>query len=162
MAVPDRAVDSVVARRLTDVAQNRRAVGDRLRLRPRPEGVAEGEHVRVRPDPRIAEEVPRSAQVLARLEDREALARKPPPQVACGPHARQPRADDQDVDVLDRIHACASHGLPGYGRPPPRGLVLTSVWPQSHIGAHRRISMSSTHPLPTPPAIAKTIAAATQ
>ena len=59
---------------LADVREDRRAVGDRLVARPRPEREAERVHVRVGADARIAEQVPRAADALARLEDRVASA----------------------------------------------------------------------------------------
>src|SRR5215204_788367 len=49
------------------VAEDRRAVGDGLGLPPGAERVAEREHVGVRANPRIAEEIPGPAHVLAGL-----------------------------------------------------------------------------------------------
>ena len=96
----DRPVDAVLARRVADVLADRRAVCDRLRARPRPERVAEREHVRVRSDAGEAEQVPRPADRVARLEDREGLARAALPQPAPGADTGETGSDDQDVDVL--------------------------------------------------------------
>ena len=103
------AVDAALAGGVADVAQDRGAVGDRLRLGPRPEAVAERVHVGVGADPGVAEEVPGAADPLARLEDRVALAGTALLQVMGGADAREPGADDQHVDMLKR------HGvrLPG-------------------------------------------------
>ena len=70
-AVPeaDVAVDAELGHGLPQVGEDRRAVGDRLGRRPRLEPVAEGVHVAVRAHARIAEEVPRAADVVAPLED---------------------------------------------------------------------------------------------
>ena len=72
---PDVPVDPVLARRVADVIQDRRAVDDRARPGPRAERVAEREHVGVGAGAGEAEEVPRPADRLARLEDGERLAR---------------------------------------------------------------------------------------
>src|SRR5207244_2662734 len=85
-------------------APDRGAVGDRLGLRPRPEPVAERVHVGVRADARVAKQVPRAAEALARLEDRVRLAGTAVLQVVRGADAGQPGADDQHVEVVeDRI-----------------------------------------------------------
>src|SRR5262249_14188915 len=72
MAEPDLAVDAVLGRGLAHIIENARAVGDRLRLGPRLEGIAEREHVAVGADAGIAEEIPRAADRLPALEDRKA------------------------------------------------------------------------------------------
>ena len=105
MAVADPGVDAVVARDLADVGQDRRAVGDRLGVLPRPEGVAQRVHVGVRADAGIAEQIPGAAAGLARLEDGVALARALVLQVPGRADARQARAHDQDVEVF-AISAC--------------------------------------------------------
>ena len=98
--VADLVVDSVLGRGLVDVLADRGAVRDRLRLLPRAERVAEREHVGVRPDARVAEQVPRAAHGVARLEDGEALAGAPRAQMGARADAREPGAGDQDVVVL--------------------------------------------------------------
>src|SRR4051794_23621072 len=57
-AVADPRVDAVDPSRLADVLQDRGSVRDGLLPGPRPEAVAQREHVRVRPDPGVAEQVP--------------------------------------------------------------------------------------------------------
>src|SRR5205814_561276 len=100
MVEADVAVHAELLGGVAHVAEDRRAVGDRLRLRPGPEAVAEREHVRVRADARIAEQVPGAPQRVARLEDRVGLARGVALEMAAGRHARQPGTDDQNVNVL--------------------------------------------------------------
>ena len=70
MVEADLPVDAVVDGGLANVIQNVGPVGDRLRLRPRLERVAEREHVRVGADAGIAEQVPGAADAVAPLEDR--------------------------------------------------------------------------------------------
>ena len=88
-------------------------VGDRLRLRPGPERVAEREHVGVRADARVAEQVPGAADRLARLEDRVALAGALGLQVVGGADAGEAGADDQDVEVLGSLIAIGESGEGG-------------------------------------------------
>src|SRR3954451_17985779 len=102
----------VLARGVLDVAADRGAVGDRLRVRPRPEGVAEGEHVRVRADTRVPEEVPGAADRAAGLQDRVRLVRAVLLQVTGGADAGQAGADDEDVHVLG-CHALLQLTVPG-------------------------------------------------
>ena len=92
--------DAVLPGGVLDVVADRLTVGDRLRVLPRPEGVAEGEHVRVRPDAGVAEQVPGSADGAPGLQDRVGLPRAVLLQMAGGPDAGQAGADDQDVHVL--------------------------------------------------------------
>src|SRR6185436_20895032 len=63
---PDVTLHAVVARRGADVLADRGSVGDRLALLPRAEVVAERVHVGVRADARIAEQVPRAPDGVAR------------------------------------------------------------------------------------------------
>ena len=100
MVEADVAVDSVLSRRLADVLQDRPAVDDRLRSRPGAERVAEREHVRVRADAREAEQVPGAPDRVARLEDRERLARAALLHAAAGPDTGEAGPHDQNIDVL--------------------------------------------------------------
>src|SRR5207249_1793170 len=61
---------------------------------------AQGVHVRVRADAGIAEEVPRPADVVARLEDGVRPIRTARLQMVAGADAGDPGADDQHVEVL--------------------------------------------------------------
>src|SRR6478609_6326288 len=101
MMKADFFVDAILDRRLPNVIEDVRPVGDRLRLRPRLERVAEREHVGVGADPGVLEEVPGPAAALAPLEDRIALAGAVGLEVDGGADAREAGADDQDVEVLD-------------------------------------------------------------
>ena len=71
----DVPVDAELGDGLAQVVHDRRAVGDRLGRRPRLEPVAERVHVAVGPHARVAEQVPRAADVVAALEDRVAATR---------------------------------------------------------------------------------------
>ncbi len=51
------------------VLQNGRPAGDGLRLFPGPKGIAEREHVRIRPKPGVAEQVPGAAEIVASLRE---------------------------------------------------------------------------------------------
>ena len=102
MAIADLLLDPVLARGLAHVGEDRGPVGDRLLRRPRFEAVAERVHVGVRADPRVAEEVPGAAEVLARLEDRVAAARAALLQVPGGADPREAGADDQHVEMFGR------------------------------------------------------------
>src|SRR4051794_33608715 len=97
---PDRVADAVLVGGLVDVLANRGPVGQRARLLPRAEVVAEREHVGVRADARVAEQVPGAADRPARLQDCEGPPRAGHLEMAAGADPGQPSADDQDVDVL--------------------------------------------------------------
>src|SRR5947209_1470514 len=98
MAVTNLLVDAVLGRGLAHIIEDARAVGDRLRLGPRLEGIAEREHVAVGADAGIAEEIPGAADGLASLEDDEALARTFRLQMIARSDAGQAGADDEDVE----------------------------------------------------------------
>jgi hypothetical protein len=99
----DRLLDAVLASGVDDVAADRGPVGDRLRVGPRPEGVAEGEHVGVRPDARVAEQVPGAADRVPRLEDGEALVGALLAQVAGGTDTGETGPHDEDVEVFGGV-----------------------------------------------------------
>ena len=96
----DPAVDAPIARRVTDVLEDRRPVGDGLGVLPRPKRIPQGVHVGVRADPRVAEQVPGAADGLARLQDRVALPRAVGLEVMAGADPGQAGAHDQHFDVL--------------------------------------------------------------
>ena len=99
MIETDLALDAVLARGLAHIVQNARTVGDRLRLGPRLERIAQRIHVAVGADAGIAEQIPGAADGVAAFEDRVALARTILLQVIARADARQARADDQYIDV---------------------------------------------------------------
>src|SRR6202048_3543545 len=100
MAIANLLVDAVLARGLADIIQDPRPVGDRLRLGPWLERIAEREHVAVGADAGIAEQIPGAADAVAALEDHKTLARTFLLQVKTRADAGQPGADDQDVEML--------------------------------------------------------------
>src|SRR6202020_815788 len=63
------AIDAVGSGGFGQIAQNRGAVGDRLRIVPWTKRVAECRHIRVRANARIAKEVPGAPDRVTRLED---------------------------------------------------------------------------------------------
>ncbi len=69
-AVTNMLVDTVTPRGLGDVPQDRGPVGNGFGIAPGLEGISEGEHVRIRADPRIAKKIPGTAHRLARLDNR--------------------------------------------------------------------------------------------
>src|SRR5690349_3310840 len=99
-AVVSETVDPVLAGGLADVVEDRRAVGDRLLVGPRLEGVAERLQIGVRADAWVAEEIPGTAGDGAPFEDRVGLAGQLGLQVIGGADAGQAGTDDQDVDVV--------------------------------------------------------------
>src|SRR5581483_7565881 len=101
VAEADPAVYAVLACRLADVAQDGRAIGDRLRPRPRLESVAQREHVRIRAHARVAEQVPCSADAVASLENGEVPPGAFPAEMAGCTDAGRTGADDQDIGVAN-------------------------------------------------------------
>jgi len=98
------ALDIVLGGRRSNVVEDRCAVCDRLRLRPRLERVAERVHVRVRANARVFEEIPGAAEILASLQDHVALVGAAVLQMPGRADSRDARSDDDDVDKF-------SHGV---------------------------------------------------
>ena len=107
--IANQAIDAVLAGGFLDIATNRRAVGDGLRLAPGLEVVAECVHVRIGTDARITKQVPGTAHGLASFENGEPLARAKALEVAGGADSGQAGADDQDIQMLGG-HDSASLG----------------------------------------------------
>src|SRR5882724_1940520 len=124
MVEADLLVDAVVGGSLADVIQNSRPVGDRLRLGPWLERIAQREHVAVGADAGIAEQIPGAADAIAALEDRVALARAFRLQVIARADAGQPGADDQHIDMI---------GLRGRVHVPPCRHGRTSFRPSTSL-----------------------------
>jgi hypothetical protein len=112
----DVPVDAGLGGGIANVAEDCRAVRDRLGLRPRPEPVAEGVHVGIGPHPGIPKQIPRPPDGGARLKNRVRLAREGRLQVVGGADAGQAGADDQHVDVVVTLSFCRPNS---YGTPPP-------------------------------------------
>ena len=109
MVEADFLVDAVLGGGLAHVIQNPRPVGDRLRLGPRLERIAQREHVAVGADAGIAKQIPGAADAVAALEDDVALAGAFLLQVKTRADAGQPGADDQDIDMFG-LRGCF-HGV---------------------------------------------------
>ena len=110
VAVADALVDAVLRCGLADVAEDRRAVGQRLVALPGTEPVAQRVHVGVRAHARVAEEIPGAATGLARLEDRVAATRDVGGEVAGRADPGEPCPHDQDVDVVRGLRHAVSLG----------------------------------------------------
>ncbi len=85
---------------VADIAEDRGSVGDPTGILPGAEGIAHREHVGVRADAGIAEQVPGAPDLLTRLEDRDRGTGEGAAQVAGGADPRQAGAEDQHVEVL--------------------------------------------------------------
>src|SRR3954454_13598796 len=137
MVEADLPVDAVVDRGLADVVQNPRPVGDRLRLGPRFERVAERVHVGVGADAGIAKQVPGAADAVAALEDHVALARALLLQVIARANAGQAGADDEDVEMFCRI---GHDDLPAFRCNGQQGEIATR-----NVGLPRRYRLYRNH-----------------
>src|SRR3954470_15458884 len=93
-------VDAVIGGGVADVIQDPRPVGDRLRLGPRPERIAQREHVRVPADAGITKQIPGAADTIAPLENGVALAGALLLQMIARADAGQASADDQHIEML--------------------------------------------------------------
>src|SRR3954471_2879654 len=122
MIEADLPVDAFFRRGVAHVVEDLRPIGNRLRLGPRPERIAQREHVAVGAYARITEQVPGAADAAAALEDRVSLARALGLQMVTGADAGQAGADDQDVDVL-AFHGRSRWMLPAVFPP----LVVASI-----------------------------------
>ncbi len=98
----DPVAKTVLNRRFLNVVADGAALGDAEIARPRPEAIAEGEHVAVRAHAGVAEQVPCPADPLAPFEDHEALAGAALAEVMPGADAGDPGANDQMVDIDHR------------------------------------------------------------
>ncbi|MNO95171.1 hypothetical protein D3C76_868050 [compost metagenome] len=102
-----------------DVLANGRSIGEHLQFVPGTELIAKTEHVRIRTNTRIAEQVPGSAQLLAPFQDGQFLVGKCTLYMARRADAGEAGANDQDVEML-RFHGslqrpflfCESHIAP--------------------------------------------------
>src|SRR5262245_26330244 len=84
VAKPDVFAQAEFVDRLLQIVQDDVPVGNRLAVRPWLEAVAEGGHVRVRPDAGVLMQAPGAAYRVATLDDRERRARTEGLQVVCG------------------------------------------------------------------------------
>ena len=100
MMIANVLLDAVLGRGLPHIVQDARPVGDRLRLGPRLERIAEREHVAVGADAGIAKQIPGAADAIAALEDDVALAGAFLLQMKARADARQAGADDEHVEMF--------------------------------------------------------------
>ena len=132
-------VDAVIGGGLADVIQNPRPVGDRLRLGPRPERIAQREHVGVGSHAGIAKQIPGAADAIAALEDSVGFARAFLLQMIARPDAGEAGADDQDVEVFGLMwrfpRGFRSENTFIHGPDPPAGPkpLRRGVGPPIHV-----------------------------
>src|SRR6201993_445637 len=100
---PDVLIDAVLARRIGYVLPDVAAVGDHLGPRPRLPREAQREDVAVRPNSRIAEQVPRPAETRASLQDRVAQMRVLLADAVRSTDAGNPGTDDQHIAELPLV-----------------------------------------------------------
>jgi hypothetical protein len=105
----DVGVDAVLRGGLPQVGQNLVRRRDSVLVAPRLELVAEGVQIGVRPNPRIAEEIPRATGRAAGFEDGVGPAGVLLLQVVRRSDTGDACANDQDVDVLD-VGGGVGHG----------------------------------------------------
>src|ERR1700722_15630344 len=108
MAIADVLLYPELVRGIADVFEDRGSISDRSGFLRGVERVAEGEHVRVRADPWVSEEVPSAAQIGPALEDDEGLPGAVGLQPVGGADAGQPCSDDQDIEMV-RGHMPSSY-----------------------------------------------------
>ena len=96
----DTPVDAVGPRGLAHIAEDVGTVGDRLVALPGAEREAQRRHVRIGADTGVAEQIPRPADRVARLEDRVAQLGIAGLDAVARIDAGESRADDQHVDML--------------------------------------------------------------
>src|SRR5207244_1007150 len=108
---PDVAVDALLSSHVLDVPEYGAAVRDGLVARPGTELVAEREHVGVRADTWVAEQVPGATDGIAGLEDGVAGPGALGLHVVASADAGQPRAHNENVDVLARHDRCPQTAL---------------------------------------------------
>ena len=92
--------DVVGLRGLGQILANGGAVGQYLIAIPGAKAVAEGEHIGIRANPRVAKQVPGATDARAALQNRKFLLRAVPHQVAGGADTGQAGADDQGFEML--------------------------------------------------------------
>jgi hypothetical protein len=128
VVVADVVADAVLVQGVAQVGQDAVTGGDRLLVLPGLEVVAEGVEVGVRPDPRVAEQVPRSAEGGAGLEHGEGLAGVLGAQVARRADTGDAGPYDEHVEVLaGRPSAAHERLLPPV--PEGRRALVESVQP---------------------------------
>ena len=103
MVEADLLTDPELVDRFVQVVEDRRAVGDRLRVAPRLELEAQRVHIAVGADTGIAEKVPGATECRPSLEDRELAVGAHGLQVVGRRNTGDAGADDDDVEVLGRV-----------------------------------------------------------
>jgi hypothetical protein len=100
MIEPDVAVDAGLLRRIADVIEDRRAVRNRFRIRPRAKRIAHRVHVGIRANARIAKQIPCAADGSPAFEDRKRLSGTVALQMMRGADAGQPGAYNDHIEMF--------------------------------------------------------------
>ena len=103
MTEVDVGSEVVLGDRFLEILEDLLAVGDRVVARPRLERVRERMQVGVRANAGIPEQVPRAADGVPRLDDRERLVRQLRLEVVGRADPGNAGADDEDLDVSVRV-----------------------------------------------------------
>jgi hypothetical protein len=101
-------IDARFARRIHNVAPDRRPIGDRIGIRPGAKGVSQRVHVGIRAHARKSEQIPGAADDIARLENSVRRGRTAALQMDGGPYTRESRADDQNIERLNHRYPSVS------------------------------------------------------
>src|SRR5262249_62248724 len=101
--------------------------------------IYEREHVGVRADPGIAKQVPRAADRIAGLEERETLARTFCLEAVRSADSRQPSTDDQHIEVVGHEPAF----LPSMGGDP--GPPMIAAFLRCRYQITDTAAMNATH-----------------
>src|SRR5687767_9107668 len=116
MIEPDLFVYPVLASRFLDVVEYRRSIGDCFCISPRLEAVAQRVHVGVGAHAWVAEQVPRSADRAASLENCVALRRTVFLKMVSAADSREAGAYYQYIDMFHlgsgSCSSISAHGLP--------------------------------------------------
>ena len=108
MIEPDVCVDPLVARGVANVLADQITVRNRLGVLPWPKCISHGEHVGVRTDSGITEQVPGATYSRTVFKDDERLLRAPDSEVMSGADAGESGPHNQNVKMLNRV-AESSH-----------------------------------------------------
>jgi hypothetical protein len=107
----DVLIHTMFTRGFPDIPADRCTVSDGSWICPRSKRVTQREHVGVRADTRIAEQVPGATDRPTGLQNRERLARAPPLQVAGGTDPGQTGTHDEHIDVIQPHASTPSQGV---------------------------------------------------
>ena len=100
MSQSDVAIDAIVRGGLADIVPDSRPTCDRLVRLPWTKRKSKGVHIGIGPHARIAEEIPRAPDCIARLENRVGFSGKRGLQMVGGINTGHSGANDQYVEIF--------------------------------------------------------------